>query len=84
MKLSGKAWMSLAIMVVAAGVIISALHWPFKAALFPVVVGIPLFILSTVQFLKSAFLAERNRSKRQPSISNSPRWKIRYWKRNGP
>jgi ABC-type sugar transport system permease subunit len=55
MKLSGKAWMSLAIMFVAAGVIISALRWPFRAALFPMVVGFPLFILSTIQFVKSAF-----------------------------
>ena len=58
MKLSGKAWMSLAIMLIAAGVVISALRWPFKAALFPAVVGFPLFILSAIQFVKSAFLAE--------------------------
>ncbi len=58
MKSSGRAWMSLAIMLVAVGIIISALRWPFKAALFPMVVGIPLFILSTVQFLKSAFLGK--------------------------
>jgi ABC-type sugar transport system permease subunit len=62
MKLSGKAWMSLAIMFVGAGVIISAMHWPFRAALFPMVVGIPLFILSTLQFLKSA-VYEKGHSK---------------------
>lgn len=55
MKLSGNAWMSLVIMFVAVWIIISAMHWPFKAALFPMVVGIPLFILSTIHFLKSAF-----------------------------
>ncbi len=58
MKFSGRAWMSLAIMGVAAGVVISGLGWPFKAALFPVVVGVPLLILSTIQFLKSAFFAK--------------------------
>jgi len=55
MNLGGRAWMSLAIMFVAAGVIISAVRWPFRAALFPMVAGVPLFILSTLQFLKSAF-----------------------------
>jgi hypothetical protein len=54
--------MSLAIMFVAVWIIIAALRWPFKAALFPMVVGIPLFILSTLQFLKSAFY-EKGRSK---------------------
>ena len=58
MKLSGKAWMSLAIMFIAAGVVISALRWPFKAALFPAVVGAPLLILYAIQFVKSAFFAE--------------------------
>jgi hypothetical protein len=55
--------MSLAIMFVAVGIIISALRWPFKAALFPMVVGIPLFILSAVQFLKSAFLGGKGHIK---------------------
>ncbi len=58
MKLSGKAWMSFAIMLIAAGVVISALRWPFKAALFPAVVGFPLFVLSAIQFVRSAFFAE--------------------------
>jgi hypothetical protein len=63
MKLSGRAWMSLAIMFVAVGIILSALRWPFKAALFPVVVGIPLLTLSIIQFLKSAFLGGKGHIK---------------------
>jgi hypothetical protein len=55
--------MSLAIMFAAVGIIISALRWPFRAALFPMVVGIPLFILSAVQFLKSAFLGGKGHIK---------------------
>lgn len=51
MKLNGKAWMTLAIMILAAGIIFSALSWPFDAALFPMLIGIPLFILSTLQFI---------------------------------
>ena len=53
MKLNGKAWMSFAIMLVGAGVAISALRWPFRAALFPMVVGIPLFFLAGLQFYLS-------------------------------
>jgi len=61
MKLSGRGWMSLAIMFVAVGVIISAMRWPFRAALFPMVAGIPLFILSALQFVKSAFYEKGDR-----------------------
>jgi hypothetical protein len=83
MKLSGKAWMSLAILFVGAGIIISALRWPFKAALFPMVVGVPLFILSAIQFLKSAFLA-KGHSKDATIDFKLSKWKIRPWKRSGP
>jgi hypothetical protein len=55
--------MSLAIMFAAVGIIISAVRWPFRAALFPMVVGIPLFILSTTQFVKSAFLGGKGHIK---------------------
>ena len=55
MKLNGKAWMSFAIMLVSIGVVLSALQWPFKAALFPMVCGIPLFFLSALQFVISGF-----------------------------
>ena len=51
MKLNGKAWMTLAIMILAVGIVISAQSWPFDAALFPMLIGIPLFILSTLQFI---------------------------------
>jgi len=53
MRLSGKAWMSLAIMLASVGIILSAIHWPFKAALFPMIVGVPLFFLSGTQFILS-------------------------------
>jgi hypothetical protein len=51
MKLNGKAWMTLAIMILAVGIVISAMSWPFDAALFPMLIGIPLFFLSTLQFI---------------------------------
>lgn len=46
--------MSLCIMLVGAGVVVQALQWPFKAALFPLIVGIPVFLLAFVDFLLTA------------------------------
>jgi hypothetical protein len=40
------------LIAVAAYAINSALHWPFKAALFPLSVSIPLLILAGVQFFQ--------------------------------
>lgn len=45
MHFSGKALMSLFIMVVGALIIIPAFDWPFKTALFPFIVGTPLLLL---------------------------------------
>jgi hypothetical protein len=55
MRLKGRAVMSLCIMLVGAGVIIQASQWPFKAALFPLIVGVPVFLLALVDFLLTAF-----------------------------
>jgi hypothetical protein len=55
MRLNGKAWMCLVIMAAAVGIILSASRWPFKAALFPMIVGIPLFVLSALQFIITGF-----------------------------
>jgi len=42
-------------MLVGAGVVIQALQWPFKAALFPLIVGVPVFLLALFDFLLTAF-----------------------------
>jgi hypothetical protein len=55
MKLNGKAWFTLAIMVVAVGIVAQASRWPFEAALFPLIIGIPLLIFSTVHFVILVF-----------------------------
>ena len=55
MRLSGRAIMSFCIMLVGAGVCINALAWPFKAALFPMIVGVPVFGLALIDFLCAAF-----------------------------
>lgn len=58
MRLSGRAIMSFCIMLVGAGVCINALAWPFKAALFPTIVGVPVLGLALVDFLYAALEKE--------------------------
>lgn len=51
MRLSGAAVFSLALAAVAAYAVYTALRWPPKAALFPLVMGIPLLILALAHTL---------------------------------
>jgi len=48
---SGAALFSLGLAIVAAYAVYAALRWPPKAALFPLVMGIPLLVLALVQTL---------------------------------
>lgn len=50
MSQAGKALMGLCLMVISVGVIMTALKWPFKTALFPVVIGIPVFFMAMAEF----------------------------------
>jgi hypothetical protein len=50
-RLSGSAFFSLALAVVAAYAVYAALRWPPKAALFPLTMGIPLLVLALAQTL---------------------------------
>ena len=50
MRLSGAALFSLGLALVAAYAVYAALRWPPKAALFPLVMGIPLLVLALAQF----------------------------------
>ena len=52
---SGKPWMSLGIMVIVTWMVLSALKWPFRSFLFPVVIGIPVFVMAAVEFCFSLF-----------------------------
>ena len=51
MRLSGAALFSLGLAAVAAFAVYTALRWPPKAALFPLVMGIPLLVLALVQLV---------------------------------
>lgn len=55
MRDKGKLLMSLGLMAVAAGVIVTAASWPFRTALFPVSVGVFLFLGATADFLLNLF-----------------------------
>ncbi len=50
MRFRGRALFSLFLAAVAAYAVVAARGWPFKAALFPTVMGIPLFVIAIVQF----------------------------------
>jgi hypothetical protein len=60
MKLSGKHFMSLGLMACTAYIVITALAWPFKTALFPMVIGIPVFFLALAVFLLDLFGKEKS------------------------
>jgi len=62
MHLTGRSVMSGCITLVGAGVIIQALQWPFETALFPIIVGIPLFLLALTDFLFNIFEKEKKDS----------------------
>jgi len=51
MRISGAALFSAALAAAAAYAVLTALRWPSKAALFPLVMGIPLLVLALVQML---------------------------------
>jgi len=51
MRISAASVFSLFLAAVAAFAVVSASAWPFKAALFPLVMGIPLLVLALVQIV---------------------------------
>lgn len=55
MRIKGRPLMSLCITAVGAAVVVQALAWPFKTALFPLIVGFPVFFLGLADFFLSAF-----------------------------
>lgn len=46
--------LSLGVMVVSAWAVLAATAWPWKAALFPLVIGIPVFLLAAAEFCVAA------------------------------
>ena len=72
MRFKSKSSMSLGLMVTAAIVLISASKWPLKAALFPLIIGIAAFGMSTAEFLLSTFEKEKKEgAKKEAAIDFS-------------
>jgi len=67
MRQWGSISMGLAMMVITAWMVITALDWPFRAALFPVVIGISVFLMASTDVLIS-FLGRKEASLQQSSI----------------
>jgi hypothetical protein len=53
--------LSIAVMVASGYAVFAATAWPWKAALFPLVIGIPLFCLATTELLWALFGMEEKR-----------------------
>lgn len=51
MKVNGRVLMSLCVAVVGMIVIIMALRWPFKTALFPVIIAIPVALMAVAELV---------------------------------
>jgi hypothetical protein len=54
MRASPSLLLSLVVMVVSAWAVLAATAWPWKAALFPLVIGIPVFLLAAAEFCVAA------------------------------
>jgi hypothetical protein len=52
---------ALAVAIAAGYALYVSLHWPFRTALFPRVIGFPLLILSAVEMILSLAVAEKER-----------------------
>ncbi len=65
MRYSGKHFVSPCLMVIAVGVIITAMKWPFKTALFPMIVSVFIFFGSLAEFLLNLFESNEILSKQE-------------------
>jgi len=64
-KFSGQHIMTLCFALISIGVIVQSLRWPFKTALFPVIIGSCALILSIVEFSMSLYETTGGRTKKK-------------------
>jgi putative tricarboxylic transport membrane protein len=72
MMFRGESLMSMGSMIIAVWVVSTALRWPFRTALFPAAIGIPIFFMAGVVFLQSLFKREEAVEKQATSVLQSP------------
>ncbi len=63
--LTAKVLMSLGLVLVTAYMVVTALQWPFKTALFPIVLGIPVFCMALAVFLLELFGKDKEKGSAQ-------------------
>lgn len=65
MRCTGKAYLSLSVMLIVAWMIITALEWPLRTATFLFVIGIPVFFIALLESCLNLFGKEENDIKRK-------------------
>ena len=58
MKVTGRTWMSIALMLISGGVFLTALQWPQKAAIFPQSIAVFVFVLAAIEVFLSLYLKQ--------------------------
>ena len=61
MKVTGKLYISLALMVVAAYMVLASIRWSMRTALFPLAIGIPVFFMTLIVFLHDLYGKEEKK-----------------------
>ena len=56
MKIQGRTWMSIGLMLISVGVFVTALGWPAKSAIFPISIAVVVFILAAIEVFLSLYL----------------------------
>ena len=64
MRASGKGFICLGLALIALWVVVSALRWPLRAALFPVVIGIPVLFMAVTEVYLDMFRKEESHEAR--------------------
>jgi hypothetical protein len=72
MRYSDKTFASFGMMVVTAWLVITALKWPFRTAMFPVAIGIPVFFLAVVEFCFSLLGKKEDEAQKKGMDSELP------------
>ncbi|MGZ9274613.1 MAG: hypothetical protein ACXW34_07710, partial [Nitrospira sp.] len=51
MRVSGRTLMTLAVVAIVGAMVFTAWGWPFRAALFPLAVGVPVLLLTLIELI---------------------------------
>ena len=80
----GKSLLDCFVIAMAGGVIVTALRWPFKTALFPAAIAFPVFLMAVIDLLWNLFGKQKKDARGPPAISNSRKVSTRQWRFGEP